>query len=275
MDAGGLYLIEVDRILRPGGYWILSGPPIRWKKYHKGWERSEEDLKQEQDNIEEIANRLSWKKLIEKDDLAIWQKPMNHKNITQGTTSTTKIAICKNSNANQSDAAWYVKMEDCITPLPDEEEKEESSTMMKRWPERASAIPPRIATGSIKGVSEKMFNDDAKLWKNRVENYKRIIPNIDDGKYRNVMDMNAGFAGFATAMVEFPVWVMNVVPTTAVDDTLGLIFERGFIGTYHDWCEAFSTYPRTYDLIHVAGAFNIYQHRYTNLYIKAHIRFKL
>lgn len=42
---------------------------------------------------------------------------------------------------------------------------------------------------------------------------------------------------------------MNVVPTIA-DNTLGVIYERGLIGIYHEWCEGFSTYSRTYDLIH-------------------------
>ncbi|XP_059063539.1 probable methyltransferase PMT17 isoform X1 [Cryptomeria japonica] len=43
----GIYLLEVDRVLRPGGYWILSGPPINWQKHHRGWERTPEDLKAE------------------------------------------------------------------------------------------------------------------------------------------------------------------------------------------------------------------------------------
>ncbi|KAM1097612.1 hypothetical protein ACFX15_014499 [Malus domestica] len=61
MNYDGMYLIEVDRVLRPGGYWILSGPPINWKKkYWRGWERTQEDLKQEQDSIESVAKRLCW-----------------------------------------------------------------------------------------------------------------------------------------------------------------------------------------------------------------------
>ncbi|GJP55636.1 hypothetical protein CLOM_g14582 [Closterium sp. NIES-68] len=36
----------------------------------------------------------------------------------------------------------------------------------------------------------------------------------------------------------------------------GVIYERGLIGTYQDWCEPFSTYPRTYDLIHAAWLFS-------------------
>merc|ERR1711915_584555 len=57
------------------------------------------------------------------------------------------------------------------------------------------------------------------------------------------------------------VWVMNVVPSDAKHNTLGVIYERGLIGTYQNWCEAFSTYPRTYDLIHAAGLVSMYQDR--------------
>lgn len=76
----GIYLIEVDRVLRPGGYWILSGPPINWRKQWKGWQRSKEDLNDEQTTIEKVAKSLCWEKLIEKDNIAIWQKPINHLN---------------------------------------------------------------------------------------------------------------------------------------------------------------------------------------------------
>lgn len=103
-SADGLYLIEVDRVLRPGGYWILSGPPIRWKKYWRGWERTQEDLKQEQDSIEEVAKRLCWNKVIEKNDLAIWQKPINHIECIKSRSIYKTPHICK---ADNPDTAWY------------------------------------------------------------------------------------------------------------------------------------------------------------------------
>nr|XP_016463184.1 PREDICTED: probable methyltransferase PMT22 [Nicotiana tabacum] len=68
------------------------------------------------------------------------------------------------------------------------------------------------------------------------------------------MDMNAGYGGFATALIDRPLWVMNVVPISG-PDTLPIIFDRGLIGTYHDWCESFNTYPRTYDLLHSSFLF--------------------
>lgn len=100
----GMYLIEVDRVLRPGGYWILSGPPIRWKKYWRGWERTQEDLKQEQDAIEGVAKSLCWKKVIEKNDLAIWQKPNNHIECNKRKKVYKTPHICKSDNP---DTAWY------------------------------------------------------------------------------------------------------------------------------------------------------------------------
>uniref|UniRef100_A0A6N2N4I0 Methyltransferase n=1 Tax=Salix viminalis TaxID=40686 RepID=A0A6N2N4I0_SALVM len=100
----GMYLIEVDRVLRPGGYWILSGPPIHWKKHWKGWERTQEDLKQEQDAIEAVAKRLCWKKVVEKNDLSVWQKPPYHIDCIASRKTYKTPHICKSDNP---DAGWY------------------------------------------------------------------------------------------------------------------------------------------------------------------------
>lgn len=152
-------------------------------------------------------------------------------------------------------------METCVTPLPETRDAEEvAGGALKKWPERAFSVPPRISSGSVPGVTAKTFEEDNKMWKDRVDYYKRLVGKLSQGMYRNVMDMNAHLGGFAAAVMKYPVWVMNVVPMgTELPDTLGVIKERGFIGTYQDWCEAFSTYPRTYDLIHAGGVFSAYQ----------------
>lgn len=156
----------------------------------------------------------------------------------------------------------YREMETCITPLPEVSSSDEvAGGAVEKWPERAFAVPPRISSGSIPGITTEKYKEDNELWKDRVSHYKRIISPLTQGRYRNVMDMNANLGGFAAALAKYPVWVMNVVPVDNNHDTLGVIYERGFIGTYQDWCEAFSTYPRTYDLIHAGGLFSIYQDR--------------
>ncbi|KAJ0818661.1 putative S-adenosyl-L-methionine-dependent methyltransferase [Helianthus annuus] len=43
----GKYMMEVDRVLRPGGYWVLSGPPINWRANYKSWQRPKDELEDE------------------------------------------------------------------------------------------------------------------------------------------------------------------------------------------------------------------------------------
>jgi len=145
-------------------------------------------------------------------------------------------------------------MEACVTPTP-----KVSGGDIKPFPNRLYAIPPRVSSGSIPGVSSETYQNDNREWKKHVSAYKKINSLLDSGRYRNIMDMNAGLGSFAAAIHSSKSWVMNVVPTIAEKSTLGAIYERGLIGIYHDWCEAFSTYPRTYDLIHANGLFSLYR----------------
>jgi hypothetical protein len=90
-------------VLRPGGYWILSGPPINWKKYWKGWERSKEDLNAEQQAIEDVARSLCWTKVKESGDIAVWQKPANHVKCKASRKAAKSPPFCSSKNP---DAAW-------------------------------------------------------------------------------------------------------------------------------------------------------------------------
>lgn len=94
--------MEVDRVLRPGGYWVLSGPPINWKINYKAWQRPKEELQQEQQNIEEIAKLLCWEKKYEKGEIAIWQKRVNDKSC-QGREDDSRATFCKSAG----DDVWY------------------------------------------------------------------------------------------------------------------------------------------------------------------------
>lgn len=71
---------------------------------------------------------------------------------------------------------------------------------------------------------------------------------------------------FAAALASQKVWVMNVVPVHA-PNTLPIIFERGLMGLYHDWCEPFSTYPRSYDLLHADHLFSRLKNRYAKNFV--------
>lgn len=92
-----MYLKEVDRVLRPGGYWVLSGPPINWKSYYQAWKRSKEDLEAEQRKIEEIAELQCWEKVCEKAEFAIWRKRINADSCT-GRKEDARVNICESTN---------------------------------------------------------------------------------------------------------------------------------------------------------------------------------
>lgn len=96
-----MYLKEVDRVLRPGGYWVLSGPPINWKTYYKTWKRTKEDLNAEQTSIEDLAASLCWEKKYEKGDIAIWRKKINDKSCKRKSAN-----YC--SKASDADDLWLV-----------------------------------------------------------------------------------------------------------------------------------------------------------------------
>ncbi|WJX87066.1 hypothetical protein P8452_69295 [Trifolium repens] len=257
----GIYLTEVDRVLRPGGYWILSGPPINWERHWKGWERTKESLNDEQDAIENVAKSLCWKKLIQKGDLAIWQKPTNHMHCKIKRKIFKTRPFCQ--EAQDPDMAWYTKLDTCLTQLPEVNNiKEIAGGELSKWPKRLTSIPPRISSENLNGITSEIFKENNELWKKRVAYYKTLDSQLaESGRYRNLLDMNSYLGGFAAALVDDPVWVMNIVPVEAEINTLGVIFERGLIGTYQNWCEAMSTYPRTYDFIHGDSVFSLYQNR--------------
>lgn len=93
-------MMEIDRVLRPGGYWVLSGPPINWKVNYRSWQRPKEELQEEQRKIEEIAKNLCWEKKSEKGETAIWQKRVN-----ADSCHASQANLCDSSDP---DNAWYV-----------------------------------------------------------------------------------------------------------------------------------------------------------------------
>lgn len=100
--ADGMYMMEVDRVLRPGGYWVLSGPPINWRNFYKAWQRPKEELEEEQRKIEEIAKLLCWEKMSEKGETAIWQKSVNAGSCRRS-EDDSQASFCE----TDPDDVWY------------------------------------------------------------------------------------------------------------------------------------------------------------------------
>lgn len=99
-SLGGMYMKEVDRVLRPGGYWILAGPPINWKNNYRAWQRPEDELEEEQRQIEDVAKLLCWEKKHEKGEIAIWRKALNKDDCSE---PDSQQRICEAANTNHYD----------------------------------------------------------------------------------------------------------------------------------------------------------------------------
>lgn len=95
--------MEVDRVLRPGGYWVLSGPPINWRTNYQSWQRPRDELEEEQRKIEDIAKLLCWEKKFEKGEIAIWQKRVNTDSCRDRQDDSRDV-FCKSP---VSDDVWY------------------------------------------------------------------------------------------------------------------------------------------------------------------------
>lgn len=239
---GGKLLLELNRLLRPGGYFVWSATPV--------YQNKEEDV-QIWKEMSSLTASICWNLLAKKGDevnevgVAIYQKPTS--NHCYESRRKNEPPLCEEEG--DLNAAWYVPMESCLQRVPHEDE-ERGNEWPEEWPSRLEKVPYWLK----KDVHDS-FISDTEHWKRVVSKSYLVGMGIDWSAVRNVMDMKAVYGGFAAALVSQPVWVMNVVPIDA-PNTLPVIYERGLFGIYHDWCESFSTYPRTYDLLHADHLFS-------------------
>ncbi|XP_031127247.1 probable methyltransferase PMT13 [Ipomoea triloba] len=228
------YFIEVDRLLRPGGYFVVSGPPVQWSKQDKEWA-----------DLQAVASSLCYELIVVDGNTAVWKKPSGDSCLPN--QNEFGLELC--DEFDEPSVAWYFKLKKCVSRTSSVKGDYAIGSIPK-WPQRLIEASSRIVLLKS-GIN--VFEADNRRWTRRVAYYKNSL-NLKLGTptVRNVMDMNAFLGGFAAAIISDPVWVMNVVPAHK-PLTLDVIYDRGLIGVYHDWCEPFSTYPRTYDLIHVAA----------------------
>ncbi|KAL3845238.1 hypothetical protein ACJIZ3_002641 [Penstemon smallii] len=236
---GGKLILEMNRILRPGGYFILSNK-------HNSIEAEEALLT--------LTASICWNIMADKTDevsdigVKIYQKPET--NDLYRMRRKKVPPLCK-ENENP-DAAWYIPLKACLHTIPEAIEQR-GTEWPSEWPRRLHTFPDWMNN------RDKLIAD-TKHWKSIVNNSYLVGMGIDWSTIRNVIDMKAVNGGFAAALSDKNVWVMNVVPTHA-PDTLPIIFERGLVGVYHDWCESFGSYPRSYDLLHADHLFSRLKNR--------------
>ncbi|KAH8519270.1 hypothetical protein H0E87_000889 [Populus deltoides] len=240
LQRDGILLLELDRLLRPGGYFAYSSPEAY---------ALDPENRRIWNAMHDLLRRMCWRVAVKKDQTVIWQKPLGNGCYLKRDPGM-QPPLC--STGDDPDATWNVHMKACIAPYSAKMHKERGSGLVP-WPKRLTAAPPRLEDI---GVSPEQFHEDTNIWQFRVNEYwKQMKSVVRKNYFRNVMDMNSNLGGFGAALKDTDVWVMNVAPVN-MSARLKIIYDRGLIGTVHDWCEAFSTYPRTYDLLHAWGVFS-------------------
>ncbi|TQE09854.1 hypothetical protein C1H46_004628 [Malus baccata] len=240
LQRDGILLLELDRVLRPGGYFAYSSP--------EAYAQDEEDLKIWK-AMSALVERMCWKIASKRNQTVIWVKPLTNDCYMERPPGT-QPPLCRSDD--DPDAVYNVKMEACITPYSEQNHRARGSGLAP-WPARLTTPPPRL--GDF-GYSSDIFEKDMEVWQQRVENYwNHLSPKISSDTIRNVMDMKANLGSFAGALKNKDVWVMDVVHEDG-PKTIKIIYDRGLIGSVHNWCEAYSTYPRTYDLLHAWTVFS-------------------
>ncbi|KAL0360288.1 UNVERIFIED_CONTAM: putative methyltransferase PMT12 [Sesamum radiatum] len=243
----GILLLEANRILRAGGYFVWAEELI-----HKHGDEQAEQWKE----MEVLTRNLCWELINKEGDITIWQKPLNNSCYLNRAPDIHPPLCDQDDNP---DNIWYVNLKACITRLPENGYGANTTD----WPRRLHSPPDRLFSIQMDADKSRrdLYRADYKYWNDNVNGYV-VVFHVNDVNIRNVMDMRAGYGGFATALLDFNVncWVMNVVPVSG-SNTLPVIYDRGLIGVMHDWCEPFDTYPRTYDLLHAAGLFVVEQKR--------------
>ncbi|XP_075506955.1 putative methyltransferase PMT5 [Primulina tabacum] len=252
-DKDGMFLIEVDRVLKPGGYFVLTSPTSRHQGSAVGSKKGSYITP-----FEEFTQKLCWNLLAEQEETFIWQKTAD----TQCYTSRKQdsIPLCNGDD----DQSYYRPLAQCI-----------SGTTSKHWIPIKKRFSGSLSSAELEvhRIIPEDFSENLEFWRSTLRNYWSLLsplifsdhpkrPGDEDpmppyNMVRNVMDMSAHYGGFNAALVEArkSAWVMNVVPI-GEPNTLPLIFYQGFTGVFHNWCEPFPTYPRTYDMLHANGLFS-------------------
>uniref|UniRef100_A0A0D3HFR8 Methyltransferase n=1 Tax=Oryza barthii TaxID=65489 RepID=A0A0D3HFR8_9ORYZ len=222
VGSGGRFLMEIDRVLRPGGYWVHSGAPANGTH--------------ERAAIEAAAASMCWRSVADQNGVTVWQKPVGHVGCDAGENSPR---FCAGQNKKFK---WDSDVEPCITPIQE------------------GAAPPREASAAeaLRRDSETWTRRVARYKAVATQlGQKGRLRNLLDMNARR-----GGFAAALADDPVWVMSVVPATGGGDTDtDTLPAIYDRGLIGAYHDWCEPLPTPALSYDLLHADSLFTMYRDR--------------
>ncbi|MCH81231.1 putative pectin methyltransferase QUA2-like, partial [Trifolium medium] len=221
----GNLLIEADRLLRPGGYFVWTSPltNARNKENQKRW-----------NFVHDFTENLCWDMLSQQDETVVWKKAS--KKSCYASRKRGSRPLC--GRGLDVESPYYRELQNCIGGT--QSSRWISIEKRGKWPSRANLNKNELA---IHGLLPDEFAEDSDSWKAAVQNYWSLLsplifsdhpkrPGDEDpsppyNMFRNVLDMNANFGGFNSALLQArkSVWVMNVVSISG-PNYLPLVHDR-------------------------------------------------
>ncbi|PQQ06606.1 putative methyltransferase PMT11 [Prunus yedoensis var. nudiflora] len=217
----GILLLEVNRMLRAGGYFVWAAQPVY---------KHEEVLEEQWQEMLNLTTRLCWE-FVKKDGyIAIWQKPLNN-SCYLNRDPGTKPPLCDPSD--DPDEVWYVDQKACITRLPENG----YGANVTKWPDRLQTPPDRLQSIQFDAyISRKeLLRAESRYWHEIIESYVRVF-RWKKIRLRNAMDMRAGFGGcnISTIMLEMD-RMLRPGGRVYIRDSLSVMDELQAIGNAMGW----------------------------------------
>lgn len=101
--ADGILLKELDRLLRPNGYFVYSAPPAY---------RKDKDFPAVWDKLMKLTKAMCWRLIARKIQTAIWIKEDNQSSCLQQNAEQKLINVC--DTVDDSKPSWNTPLKNCI-----------------------------------------------------------------------------------------------------------------------------------------------------------------
>lgn len=138
VPADGILLKELNRILRPNGYFIYSAPPAY---------RKDKDFPEIWDKLVKLTSGMCWKLIAQKVQTAIWVKQENN-SCLQHNAQEKLVNVC--DSEDDLKPSWKTPLRNCVT-LSD------SSSSLKKLPPRPQRLSEYSQSLSRIGLSILFF----------------------------------------------------------------------------------------------------------------------
>lgn len=104
LQRDGLLLLELDRLLRPGGFFVYSSPEAY---------AHDPENRRIWNAMYDLLKRMCWRVVSKKDQSVIWAKPLSNSCYLKRDPGT-RPPLC--SSDDDPDVTWNVLMKACISP---------------------------------------------------------------------------------------------------------------------------------------------------------------